>query len=131
VERVRQKHLVLIIAREFAANLATPTLIADEEGRLVFYNEAAEELIGLKFAESGEMPIDEWTASFMPRTRQAEPLAPERRPARIALDQKRPAHLGFLFTSADGVDRDVAVTAFPLFAHADEFVGIMAIFWGE
>ena len=32
-------------------------------------------------------------------------------------------------TSVDGVERDVAVTAFPLFAHADEFVGIVAIFW--
>jgi hypothetical protein len=31
----------------------------------------------------------------------------------------------------DGVERDVEVTAFPLFAHADEFVGIVAIFWRE
>jgi PAS domain-containing protein len=131
VERVRQKHLVLIIARELAANLATPTVIADDEGRVVFYNEPAEELVGIKFAESGEMPMDEWTASLMPRTRNAEPLPPERRPARIALEEKRPSHLSFRFTSADGVDRDVAVTAFPLFAHADEFVGIVAIFWGE
>jgi PAS domain-containing protein len=131
MERLRQKHLVLIIAREFAANLATPTVIADDEGTVVFYNEPAEELVGLKFAESGEMPMDEWTASLMPRTREAEPLPPEHRPARVALDHKRPSHLGFRFTSADGVDRDVAVTAFPLFAHADEFVGIVAIFWGE
>ena len=131
MERVRQKHLVLIIAREFAANLATPTVIADEEGRVVFYNEPAEELVGIKFAESGEMPMDEWTASLMPRTRYAEPLPAKRRPARVALEEKRPSHLSFRFTSADGVDRDVAVTAFPLFAHADEFVGIVAIFWGE
>lgn len=131
MERVRQKHLVLIIAREFAANLATPTAIADEEGTVVFYNEPAERLIGRRFAESGEMPMDEWTVGLMPRTREAEPLPPERRPARIALDEKRASHLGFRLTSEDGVDRDVAVTAFPLFAHADEFVGVIAIFWGE
>ena len=131
MERVRQKHLVLIIAREFAANLATPTAIADHEGTVVFYNEPAERLIGRKFAESEEMPMDEWTAGLRPRMREAEPLPPERRPARIALDEKRASHLDFRFTSADGVDRDVAVTAFPLFAHADEFVGVVAIFWGE
>ena len=34
-------------------------------------------------------------------------------------------------TSTDGVERNVAVTAFPLFAHAEEFVGIVAIFWRE
>jgi PAS domain-containing protein len=131
VERRRHKHLVLILAREFASNLATPTLIADDRGQLVFYNEAAEELVGRPFAETGEMPLDDWTTSFSPRTLDSEALPPERRPARIALDERRPAHQRFLTTSLDGVDREVAVTAFPLFAHADEFVGIMAIFWRD
>jgi PAS domain-containing protein len=129
VGRRRQKHLVLILAREFASNLATPTLIADADGTLVFYNEAAEEVVGHSFAESGEIPLDEWTSSFSPRDAQGRPLPPERRPARIALDERRAAHERFRITSRDGVDRDVAVTAFPLFAHADEFVGVVAIFW--
>jgi PAS domain-containing protein len=128
----RHKHLVLILAREFASNLATPTLIADDRGQLVFYNEAADEVIGRPFAEAGEMPLDEWTASFEPRTLDTdEPIPPERRPARIAFDQRRAAHDSFRITSRDGIEREVAVTAFPLFAHADEFVGIVAIFWPE
>jgi PAS domain S-box-containing protein len=131
LEPRRQKHLVLILAREFASNLATPTLIADAGGTLVFYNEAAEELVGRSFAEAGEMPVDDWTATFEPRTAAAEPLPPEQRPARIALDEQRPAHQTFRITSPDGVERDVAVTAFPLFAQAEEFVGIVAIFWRE
>lgn len=127
----RSKHLVLILARELASNLATPTLIADDEGRVVFYNEAAEEVLGRPFAETGEMPIDEWSAGFSPRTRDQKPATPERRPTRIALDERRASHERFWITSLDGVEREVAVTAFPLFAHADEFVGIMAIFWRE
>lgn len=131
LERRPQKHLILILARELASNLATPTLIADAEGTLVFYNEAAEEIAGRPFAEAGEMPIDEWTASFEPRTPTGEPLPADQRPTRIALDEQRPAHHSFRVTSADGVERDVAVTAFPLFAHSEEFVGILAIFWRE
>ena len=131
VHRRRPKHLVLILAREFASNLATPTLIADAEGRLVFYNDAAEEIFGRSFAEVGEVPVDEWTARFEPRTSDAEPLPPEQRPARIALNEQRAVHRAFVVTSADGVERHVAVTAFPLFAHADEFVGIVSIFWRE
>jgi PAS domain-containing protein len=128
----RHKHLVLILAREIASNLATPALIANEEGQLVFFNEAAEEIVGRKFSEMGEMELDEWTGSFAPRARNSEePLPPERRPARIALDQRRPAHEQFRITSYDGIDRDVAVTALPLFAHADEFVGIIVFFWRE
>jgi PAS domain-containing protein len=131
VDKRRPKHLVLILAREFASNLATPTLIADDRGSLIFYNEAAEAVIGRTFAEAGEMPLDEWTATFAPRTLDSEPLPLERRPAGIALHQRRPAHERFRITSLDGVEREVAVTAFPLFAHADEFVGIVAIFWRE
>ena len=128
----RHKHLVLILAREFASNLATPTLIADDRGWLVFYNEAAEKVVGRSFAETGEMPLDEFTASFEPRALGTdEPIPPERRPARIAFDQRRAAHEAFRITSRDGVERNVAVTAFPLFAHQDEFLGIVAIFWRE
>lgn len=127
----RQKHLVLILARELASNLATATLIADDRGQLIFFNEAAEEIVGRSFAEIGEVPIDEWTARFAPRTEESEPLPAGKRPARIALDERRATHRRFRITSLDGTERDVAVTAFPLFAHADEFVGIMVIFWRE
>jgi PAS domain-containing protein len=127
----RQKHLVLILAREFASNLATPMLIVDDQGMLIFFNEAAEEIIQQTFAETGEVPFEEWSTKFDPRTLDAEPLPSERRPTGIALYERRAAHERLRIKSADGVDRDVAVTAFPLFAHADEFVGIVAIFWRE
>jgi PAS domain-containing protein len=126
-----QKHLILILARELASNLATPTLIADDRGTAVFYNEAAEAVIGTPFAEMGEVGIDDLAESFSPRTAEGEPLPVERLPGRIALDERRAAHVRIWITSRDGVDREVSVTAFPLFAHADEFVGIVTIFWRE
>lgn len=129
---VRPKHLVLILAREFASNLATPTLITDDRGWLVFYNEAAEEVVGQPFAESGEMPMEVWSAKFAPRTvGTEEPLPLERRPTGIAINERRAAHERFRITSVDGVDREVAVTSFPLFAHEDELVGTVTIFWRE
>jgi PAS domain-containing protein len=127
----RHKHLILILAREFASNLATPTLVADADGQLVFYNDAAAAVTGRTFAETGEMPLDEWSTSFAPRTEGGELVPAETRPTRIALDERRAAHDRYRVTSADGEEREVAVTAFPLFAHADEFVGVVAIFWRE
>lgn len=126
----RQKHLVLILAREFASNLSTPTLIADERGYLVFYNEAAEDVIGRRFGEVGEMPLDDWLGAFDARALTGEPIPPEDRPTRVALDQRRASHLRYIVTSADGVDRELEVTGFPLFAHTEEFVGAVVIFWG-
>jgi PAS domain-containing protein len=129
VDGQRQKHLVLILAREFASNLSTPTLVADARGYLVFYNEAAEAVMGRRFSEAEEMPLDAWLAAFEPRTMNDEPLPPEQRPARIAFDERRASHLRYLVTGVDGVEREIEVTAFPLFAHTDEFVGIVVIFW--
>jgi PAS domain S-box-containing protein len=131
VTETRAKHLILILARELASNLATPTVIADAEGMLVFFNEAAEEIVGSPFSEIGEMPIHEFSASFSPRTRNQKPLTDERRPTRIALEERRAAHEQVWVTSRDGVDRQVAITAIPLFAQADEFVGMIAVFWRE
>ena len=127
----RQKHLVLILAREFASNLAQPTLIVDDEGILVFFNEAAEEIFQRTFVETGEVPFEEWSSGFDPRTPDGEPMPLERRPTGIAMHERRAAHERIRITSVDGVEREVASTAFPLFAHADEFVGTMAIFWRE
>ncbi len=129
---VRQKHLVLILAREFASNLATPTAITDERGVLVYFNEAAEEVFGQSLSEVGEMPYDEWTARFSPRAIDSdEPLPIARRPTGIALNERRAAHERVRITSVDGVAREVAVTAFPLYAHLDELVGTVTIFWRE
>ncbi len=129
---VRQKHLVLILAREFASNLATPTLITDEHGRLIYFNEAAEEVFGRSFSEVGEVAVDEWTAQFSPRSTETdEPIPLERRPTGIALNERRAAHERIRYTSIDGVVHDNAVTAFPLFAHTDELVGTVTIFWRE
>lgn len=131
MEASRQKHLVLILAREFASNLATPMMIADDEGVLVFFNEAAEEIVGRTFAEVGEIPVDEFTASFDPRTREGEPLSAEVRPTRQALNERRAVHERFVITEADGVEREISVTGLPLFAHADEFIGVVTIFWRD
>jgi PAS domain-containing protein len=132
VAELRRRHLALILARQFASNLATPTLITDERGWLVFYNEAAEVVIGRAFAEVGELSMEDWTLQFSPRTLDSEePLPLKRRPTGIALYERRAAHERYRVTNLDGVDREVAVTAFPLFAHADELVGTVTIFWRE
>ena len=127
----RQKHLVLILAREFVSNLSTPALIADASGCLVFYNEAAEAVLGKRFPEVGEVPLDDWLTEFAPRTTTGEPLPREQRPTHVALVDRRASHLRYLVTSADGVERGIHVTSFPLFAHMDEFVGAVALFWRD
>ena len=49
------------MARGFMANLSTPAFLVDRNGVLVFYNAAAEEILGLTFLEVGPLPAADWS----------------------------------------------------------------------
>ena len=125
----RQKSLVLILAREFASQLAMPTFIVDEEGNLVFYNEAAEAILGRAFAEVGEMPAQELVRAIDIANLEGEVLEPRDRAIGIALFEHRPTHATRRLRSMSGEWHTVEVTAFPLLTGPDEVGGVVAIFW--
>ena len=129
MEGRQQKHLALIIARELASQLATATFVADAEGNLVFYNEAAEAILGRSFAEAGTMPAEGWGGQFVLEELDGTPMPLDRMPAGIALLEQRPAHGQLWMTGLDGERRMLNITAVPLFASASEFVGMIAHFW--
>lgn len=124
-----QKNLVLILAREFASKLATATFVTDAAGDLVFYNEAAEELLGRTFADVGEISATKWSSIFSITDLEGGPIPLEEIPGGVALIERRPAHRELRFTGFDGVPRDVSVTGLPLLSHADELVGSVSLFW--
>ena len=84
----RPKNLVLILAREFASKLATPTFVNDAEGTLVYYNEPAEGVLGRSFAEAGEMPANQWSSLFSVERLDGSPMPLEEIPGGIALLQR-------------------------------------------
>ena len=125
----RQKNLVLILAREFASQLATPMLLIDASGALVFYNEPAEIVLGRTFAEVGELNAQQWPELFQVEHLDGSPMALEEMPGGVALLERREAHASFRITGFDGVTRTISATGVPLFAREDELVGVVAIFW--
>ena len=127
----RPKSLVLILAREFASNLATPIYIADADERLVYFNEPAEQIAGRSFAETGEIPIREWATLLRPHDAEGQPISREKMPGGIAFAERRPAHGNLTITALDGTERRISTTAFPLFGPDEEFHGIMVIFWEQ
>jgi PAS domain-containing protein len=128
-ERIAQRHLVLILARSFAARLATPVWLVDVEGTVIYFNEAAEAVLGRRFVEGPGMPAAEWSTMFAPLDAEGNAVPYERLPLGVAISRGRPDHANLQIRSSDGVDRSIAVTAFPLFAHADECLGAIAVFW--
>jgi PAS domain-containing protein len=125
----QHKTLILILARELATNLATPVFVVDAEGTLVFYNEAAEGILGDPFDVVGQLTRDQWATMFSPKAANGRPLRPEEVPLVRALTEQAPTHAQLRIIGRDEVSRDIAVTAFPLLVGGEEFAGAVAIFW--
>lgn len=124
-----QRNLVLILARDFASRLATAVFLVDAQGTLIYYNEAAEHVLGRPYVEGQTMGASEWSTVFHPVDVDGSPLALEGLPLGVAIAERHPAHKRLWIEGQDGIRRAIEVTAFPLFAHADDMVGAMAIFW--
>jgi len=125
----QQKNLVLILVRELAAHVASPVFVVDAWGTLVYYNERAEKILGLRFDEAGELSADEWGTRWSPEDLNGNPLKPEQLPLSVSLTERRPVHAPIRIAGSDGQRRVIEVSAIPLFAAGEKFVGAMALFW--
>jgi PAS domain-containing protein len=118
-----------ILVRHLGSRLAVPLFLVDTEGTLVFYNEAAEQLLGRRFDEAGEMTFDDWTTAFAVRDEDGRPIEIDEIPLVQALRKRRPAHSRFDITGLDGTLRTLEVAAFPLQGQGGTRLGAVALFW--
>jgi PAS domain-containing protein len=119
----------IILMRQWASYLATPIFIIDPQGDLVYFNEPAEGILGLRFDETGAMPLQEWGTIFIPLDVAGNALSPEALPLTMALRQERPVHGDFVIKGLDEVKRHLEVTAFPIRSRERQLLGAVAMFW--
>ena len=123
------KPIQIILARQLASSLATPILIVDTEGTLVFYNEAAETILDQRFDETGEVSADEWTGRFAVADEARNPIAQEDRPMMMALSERKPVSRTLWMRCGHREWRHMNITAFPLIGDGGQFLGAQMIFW--
>ena len=119
----------IVLCRHWASNLSTPIFLVDASGNLIFYNEAAEPMLGVRFAEVGEMGSEIWSTTFSITDDAGNLIPPDDLPLSIALNQQRPAHGRFKATAYDKVERIIETTCFPLINRGGRQLGAVAIFW--
>ena len=119
----------LILLRQVASYLAMPIFLVDSEGVLLYFNEPAESLLGLRFDDVGELSIDEWLAAFRPAQEDGAVLEPQAVPLVVALREQRPTHERLTITGLDDVRRVIEAPSFPLQGQGDRLLGAIALFW--
>lgn len=122
-----QQPLDLILARNLMSVLETPSFLVDTEGQMVFFNDAAGDLLGKRFEETGRLSRDEWNA-IGPVDAAGRPIPSEKMPLSVALREGRPAHGRFHICTDSERIVEVETSAVPLFS-GGHFHGALVVFW--
>jgi PAS domain-containing protein len=124
-----QQPIDLILARNLVSGIKLATFLIDPEGVLVFFNDAAGELIGRRFEEVGRLDRDEWNSRFGPFDEFGQLMPTDSMPLTEALREGLPAHGRFRVSAGEGDELiDVEVSALPLNT-AEGFQGAIVGFW--
>jgi len=122
-----QQPLDLILARNLMSVLETPSFLVDNEGQMVFFNEAAGDMLGKRFEEIGRLSREEWNA-IGPVDAEGEPVSSDKMPLAVALRDGKPAHGRFHICTDQDKIVEVETSAVPLVSGGD-FHGAMVVFW--
>lgn len=119
----------IILNRQLADCLSIPVFITDTVGNLIFYNIPSEEVLGKKFEETGEMPVEEWSVIFKPVDEFNNEIPSEDLPLVKTLQHLLPYHKSFWIKSLEGKTEKIALTSYPIINRENKFLGAVAMFW--
>jgi PAS domain-containing protein len=122
-----QQPLDLILARNLMAVLETPSFLVDDDGVMVFFNEAAGDLLGKRFEETGRLSREEWN-EIGPVDASGNKINSEDMPLTVALREGRPSHGRFFMCTDQNSIVEVETSAVPLISGGD-FHGALVVFW--
>ena len=125
-----QQPVETILVRQLAGYLSVPVIVVDPAETVVFYNEPAERLLGIRFEETGRISPEEAERLVERRDDPTVPSSGVVRPMLVALHERRPAHTRrWVRRRADGAWLDLEITAFPLIGQEDVLLGAVVMFW--
>ena len=122
-----QQPIDLILARNLMSVLETPSFLVDEDGVLVFYNEAAGDMLGKRFEETGRLPREQWE-EIGPVDAEGNLVDSRNMPLSVALREGRPAHGRVNIRTDQETIVEVETSAVPLVSGGD-FHGALVVFW--
>jgi PAS domain-containing protein len=122
-----EQPLELILARNLVSIISVAAALIDVNGRVVFYNDAAAEVVGTRFEDTGPLTRDQWTADTGPFDEEGRPMPYDELPLTIAVREGRPSYARFRVRTDRGLVL-VEAGALPLIGPAG-YHGAVILFW--
>ncbi len=119
--------LELILARNLISIISLGAFLVDAEGAIVFFNDAAAEIFGVRFEETERIARTDWSTELGPLDEQGRPLPTDQLPLAIALRGGRPGYGRFHVRTDRGLTAIVAA-GLPLIGSGGRH-GALVAFW--
>jgi hypothetical protein len=124
-----QQSLQLILARNLISTLSTAAFLVDTAQTVVFYNDAAADFIGMRYEETGKVPLARWREALDPADEGGESIHGDDLPISVAVREGRPVHMTAVVRIAGTEPRRAEMLALPLIGPEDTFEGAVGVFW--
>ena len=124
-----QRPIEMILARQLAMNLSTAVFIVDSNGALLFFNEAAERLLGFRVGDGEVTEFASRMQALAPRDEGGQAMPPSEMPGVMAMRERAPVHARLWLRAHDGEDRFVEASAVPIEGAEGRTLGGMVMFW--
>lgn len=124
----RQHPIEVIQARTLISRISTAAFLVDTEGTLIFFNESAADLLGVRYRDAGPMKPEEWGTRFEPTDLDGNTIPVEELPLSITLREGTPGHGVLRIRSDQGDERTIEVSTMPLSSEG-AMSAALAIFW--
>jgi PAS domain-containing protein len=125
---VEGQPLELILARNLVSILSLAAVLVDTDDHIAFFNEAAAELIGSRFEETGSLSREQWNAEYGPFDEHGRPVPYDELPLTIAVREGRPAYGRLHIRTERGGLIEIEAGAVPLLG-PDGYHGAIVVFW--
>lgn len=117
----QQKPIELILFRQIASYLATPSFIVDKDETVIFCNKAAEEILRINFSERDEINVEEWSKLFKIQDEKGHPADKF-----FGKELLRSQH--FYIESQDGKLKKIHIITLRIMNQMEEFCGHVCFF---
>jgi len=119
--------LELILARNLVSIILLAAILVDVDGHIAYYNDAAAQIMGTRFEDTGSLPREEWNAEFGPFDEHDQPLPSDQLPLSLALRGGHPAFARYRIRAQEGIVA-IEAGALPLVGAAG-YHGAIVVFW--
>jgi PAS domain-containing protein len=127
ITETTEQPLELILARNLISIVSVAAVLVDEDGGIVFFNDAAADIMGQRFEETGALTADEWNMQYGPLDSDGRPVPLDDLPLNVAVRESRPAY-GRFWIRADRGPLEIEAAALPLLGPAG-YHGALVVFW--